>query len=331
VTKVQIVSDLHCEFHHDDGAAMIADIPVAGDVLVIAGDLMLAKWTHKRLRAVLNRFSDRWPAVIYVSGNHESYYLDIGLAAYNLRSAAKESGVVFLNNEAREVAGLKFFGGAGWFPNRSRGPVSWGARRGMADFRLVKGIEFDAPFSNAMFRLALQAEGPVDVVVSHHLPAAACVVPQYAGSPLNAYFVADFEDLLPFAGLWVHGHTHFQVDTIVDDTRILCNPRGYPHENPLPYPALVVDVEPRQPKEDPMSDKTQEERKTEARQYAAREAAFVGARIDLAMLNAATLAVNFGASEQDFVEGARSAYAEMSLKLPARAAQILADADELGI
>ena len=251
--KVQIVSDIHCEFYRDDGAAVIAGIPVAGDVLVIAGDLLPAKWARKRVVEVLRRFTDRWPAVVYVAGNHEAYGLPIGVTEFSLLKASLEAGVEFLANEAREVAGLRFFGGTGWFPDR-RGDMGWSARKMMPEFSIVRGIEDDAPASNRLFDERLSGEaGAVDVVVSHHLPAACCVAPKYAGQALNAFFVADFEHLLfpTKAQLWAYGHTHTRGSILVGDTNLVCNPHGYPGEVPGPYPTVVVDVEPRQPKETP--------------------------------------------------------------------------------
>jgi hypothetical protein len=44
-------------------------------------------------------------------------------------------------------------------------------------------------------------------------------------------------------GLWIHGHTHRRVDTVVDGTRVVSNPRGYPHEPVGGYdPELVIEV-----------------------------------------------------------------------------------------
>jgi predicted phosphodiesterase len=262
--KVQIVSDLHCEFHRDFGAEMIASIPDAGDVLVIAGDLLPAKWPEARIGLILCQFRQRWEEVVYVAGNHEAYGLSIDVAESNLRRACQKEGVHFLANEAREVGGLRFFGGTGWFPDRVGDPVAWASRVGMSDFHVIRGIEDDAPASNRLFdeRLATGmvandmaawfGESPgdrpsVDVVVSHHMPHPACIDPMYAKSALYGYFLADFEHLLPATPLWIHGHTHSPVDTVVGGTRIVCNPRGYPQERPGEYPAVVVDVTPKEP------------------------------------------------------------------------------------
>jgi hypothetical protein len=33
------------------------------------------------------------------------------------------------------------------------------------------------------------------------------------------------------AALWIHGHVHTAQDYRLGETRVLCNPRGYPVEN----------------------------------------------------------------------------------------------------
>jgi hypothetical protein len=43
--------------------------------------------------------------------------------------------------------------------------------------------------------------------------------------------------------LWVHGHTHFNVDYQIGSTRILTNQRGYPSQTCGKFdPGLVVEV-----------------------------------------------------------------------------------------
>jgi predicted phosphodiesterase len=41
--------------------------------------------------------------------------------------------------------------------------------------------------------------------------------------------------------VWCHGHSHASADKIVDGVRVVCNPRGYPGENPYWEP-LTVEV-----------------------------------------------------------------------------------------
>jgi len=82
------------------------------------------------------------------------------------------------------------------------------------------------------------------VVVTHHAPAAASIAPRFVGKPLNAAFASRLDDLIENGrpSLWVHGHTHSSFDYRLGQTRVLCNPRGYPGENPYFQPGLVVEV-----------------------------------------------------------------------------------------
>lgn len=45
---------------------------------------------------------------------------------------------------------------------------------------------------------------------------------------LNPYFINDL-DIKGFK-LWIAGHTHTSVDTVVDGCRLVINPLGYPPE-----------------------------------------------------------------------------------------------------
>ena len=85
-----------------------------------------------------------------------------------------------------------------------------------------------------------------DVAVTHHLPHPNSTPAMFAASPLNRFFVAgDATELLAGAGarLWLHGHTHSPRDYVVGTTRVLCNPRGYPHERRKPPVDLGLAVE----------------------------------------------------------------------------------------
>ena len=70
--NVQLLSDLHIEFHQDRGAAWIDALDPSGiDVLILAGDI--AEVRDGLLGDVLQLFTDRYPQVVFVPGNHEYY------------------------------------------------------------------------------------------------------------------------------------------------------------------------------------------------------------------------------------------------------------------
>jgi len=68
------------------------------------------------------------------------------------------------------------------------------------------------------------------IVVGHHCPSELSVADVYKGNMLNAAFrsqLDDFIEVRPQIKLWLHGHTHFNFNYWIGDTRVVCNPRGY--------------------------------------------------------------------------------------------------------
>lgn len=68
------------------------------------------------------------------------------------------------------------------------------------------------------------------IVVGHHCPSELSVAAAYKGNLLNAAFRSHLDDFIearPQIKLWLHGHTHFNFNYWIGDTRVVCNPRGY--------------------------------------------------------------------------------------------------------
>ena len=82
------------------------------------------------------------------------------------------------------------------------------------------------------------------MVVTHHGPHEKSIAPKFRDTLLTAAFISDLSAVIEThqPALWVHGHTHVSFDYAVGDTRVLCNPYGYPGENRRFDPRLVVEV-----------------------------------------------------------------------------------------
>ena len=68
------------------------------------------------------------------------------------------------------------------------------------------------------------------IVVGHHCPSELSVAEQYKGNLLNAAFRSSldvFIEARPQIRLWLHGHTHYNFNYWIGETRVVCNPRGY--------------------------------------------------------------------------------------------------------
>jgi hypothetical protein len=70
------------------------------------------------------------------------------------------------------------------------------------------------------------------IVVTHHAPSPWSIPPYHASDMLSAAFASDLNSLIKASGipLWIHGHTHYNVDYKIGTTRIYSNQRGYPNE-----------------------------------------------------------------------------------------------------
>jgi predicted phosphodiesterase len=78
------------------------------------------------------------------------------------------------------------------------------------------------------------------------MPHPRSVAAQYAGLPLNVYFLHDVSKTVEngSAALWIHGHTHMTCDYTVGTTRVVCNPFGYPQFFPgEPNPQFRTDFD----------------------------------------------------------------------------------------
>jgi DNA repair exonuclease SbcCD nuclease subunit len=241
VARFRLLSDIHSEFHRDGGAQFLLLLPdVECDAVVLAGDVG-DSWSFPTfLRAASARFAGL--PVLFVTGNHEHYGSDMA----SVRRAAAHavdacSNLVHLDNTVVEVAGVRVAGTTLWFPDDPEND-SFAGR--MADFRTIRNLRAEVYEENRRAREFISTAG-AEVVVTHHLPCAATVSPQWKGSILNRFFVGGDDDLVAASGAraWLFGHTHDRMDIDHRGVRLVSNPFGYPRESKAGFREdLVVTV-----------------------------------------------------------------------------------------
>ena len=127
--------------------------------------------------------------------------------------------------------------------------VAWSREPRFRPFRPEEALGLHHASRRFLERALLERDPPAvrgrpHVVVTHHAPSPGSVAPAYAGHPLNPAFASDLDALIR-AGrpdLWVHGHVHTSFDYRLGATRVVCNPRGYPGENPGFDAGLVIEL-----------------------------------------------------------------------------------------
>lgn len=252
--RLRILSDLHL------GQGAPALPRVCSDIVVVAGDVA----RPPEAMAWLRHFAQ---PIVYVPGNHEYYGGSVSGRLAQLRELAAGTDVHVLDRDALVLSSVRFLGTTLWTDFRLDGDGAPRARaiaeaaRVMRDFSRIEsaehpGVWFTPEESTRIFerdrawlaqQLAEPFAGPT-VVVTHHAPSARSVHPRHAGSPINAGFASNLEDLMGAqrVALWIHGHTHDSFDYVINGTRVVCNPRGYAkgsvNENAVFDPGLVVAV-----------------------------------------------------------------------------------------
>jgi len=241
--KILPISDVHYEFMHYQEDGKFLDSLGDADVLVVAGDLLMARHLDPT-RDIINPLCEKYDDVVYVPGNHEYYSSSIGHVNEVLRVLSYEIQNFHLlePGKKRVVQGQRFLGGTMWFPD---GPFNLMRKNLLNDFRYIKDLTPYIYEHNTQLRAFLQEElEPTDIVVTHHMPSPRSIAPQYATDPGNIFFLSDEEKLISWRQpkLWIHGHTHESFDYKIGDTRIICNPKGYPNEDKPFNRNLIVEV-----------------------------------------------------------------------------------------
>ena len=67
------------------------------------------------------------------------------------------------------------------------------------------------------------------VVVTHHLPTLKVVADRHLGSDLNPGFSTELGDFIADSRIdvWIYGHSHTNIDTVISNTRIVSNQLDY--------------------------------------------------------------------------------------------------------
>lgn len=223
--KLQIVSDLHLEFHADGGKSFLQRLRGKEvDVLLLAGDIH----NFRKIREILSIFCDNYREVIYVLGNHELYYSSFESVREILQSASAQiSNLHVLDNRVKTIRGKQFLGTTLWFPYQ-RDNERYESK--MNDFGLIEDFRDHVYDENRLAQEFLEeAVTPGSVVITHHLLSSKSILPKYQDDPLNRFFLCPMDQLVKEKRpiLLIHGHTHESLDYQLDGTRVLCNPLGY--------------------------------------------------------------------------------------------------------
>lgn len=246
--RIALYSDLHNEFTVHQPAELDTD------VVVLAGDIDVGT---RGVQWAGQAFAGK--QVVYVAGNHEYYRHAIPHLTEKIKLAAAGSSVHFLERGSVRLNGHLFLGCTLWSDFAVSGDsfqAMEAARTMMNDYHLIRTSPSfsrlrpeDTLFLHQISlkwlrREVEQADLPV-VVVTHHAPSAQSLNPSWSMAPIAAAFASELAAWIETSPirLWIHGHTHHNIDYTINNTRIISNQYGYPTEQaPSFQRELIVEI-----------------------------------------------------------------------------------------
>jgi Icc-related predicted phosphoesterase len=254
--KVAIASDLHIEFGRFD-----IKNEHGAELLILSGDIIVAQKMHLysiNFKDFFHQVQCEFPNTVYVMGNHEHYHGDFAHTEDDIRDfLSAYPSVNLLEKQSVTINGYPIFGATFWTDmNGEDFNTIREARHEMNDYALVKNStnsttfrtetgEFKKRYSKFIphdsiseFKKTIeklnefleQNKGKNVIVVSHHAPSKHSVHPRHGDSLLNGAYSSNLSHIMkanPNIKLWTHGHTHSDWDYVIEETRVVCNPRGY--------------------------------------------------------------------------------------------------------
>lgn len=248
--RLQIASDLHLECPRKSPGRYGPLLHAPSDALILAGDI-------DRIDRVRERFSD-WPTpVLYVRGNHDSFFTAYEVEIGKLAVATRSGSFTLLERKVWTRDTIRIIGCCLWTDFALLGRLDDAmllAQFAGADYRYLRRLDGkrltpeDTRFEHSLTVewLTRQLMTPFDgktVVVTHHAPHVRSLDNRFGRQRYDSAFASDLSTLTKYVHLWIHGHVHQSCDYKVNRCRIMCNPAGTERRpNPDFCPMLVVEV-----------------------------------------------------------------------------------------
>lgn len=244
--KIAYISDLHCE-HNELKKPFQIDKDT--DVIFLLGDI-------HHYKHVISCIEQNFPSdipIVYVTGNHEYYGSDYDIANNYIKEKAEASShqIKFLNNGIFEINGYTIIGSTLFTDFEIEGignkyQAMKFCQEHVKDFKVIeyKGkaitpenfVElFDQSFGFINNIYDLFDEDKI-IIATHYAPSYQSIAPEYMNSLSNVAFASELSNWIAYKErvvAWLHGHVHNEVDKKINETHLLCNPRGYKDVEPI--------------------------------------------------------------------------------------------------
>lgn len=182
--RIALTSDIHLEFGHWEPVN-----PEKADVLILSGDILLAKEVgvalgdpHRIIESKGHQFIDflvsckqNYREVVYIMGNHEHYHGDFAESSVILSKVCKDAGIHFLDKDTVTLDDVTFIGGTLWTDMNKEDPNTlYAIKNYMNDYKIIKNSNKVVNYSSDVYAVKENGEYDYSKVVSkkfHQRPA----------------------------------------------------------------------------------------------------------------------------------------------------------------
>lgn len=251
MSKAIVLSDLHFEWNKKWFVPKIDDVKY----LILAGDIGSFKEHLPFIEDAATKYT-----VLYILGNHEFY----GYSLKEVRdfwNSVKIENFHFLDNSSVVIDGIKFIGSTLWVNFFNENPhCMLNAHIEIKDFsKIINATNDDYVSANDILeeykksfefieKELYQEDGLKKVLITHYGVSHQSIPEKYKVHEQdiknNHYFANNLDYFIGYSGaaLVVHGHLHNSADYFIGDTRIVCNPFGYPESNNPDFEMKIIEL-----------------------------------------------------------------------------------------
>lgn len=236
--KIQYASDLHLEFPDNSALLQREPLEVAGDVLVLAGDIHVLDAIEPAQIPFLQWCSQHYKRTFIVPGNHEYYFgHDLATTLHDWEMPVLP-GVSFINNRSIVIGDTELFFSTLWSRIPPQDEILVNRHLNDCHRMVYREQPFQACHYGEVHQLcldwldaALRASTAAHrVVVTHHCPIV-LEDPRYESNGLTWAFVVPLERFIESHHIdhWIFGHTHYNGGRglTVGNTTLHTNQLGY--------------------------------------------------------------------------------------------------------